>query len=156
MIEVTVVEMGPQTVVGMRKRGRYQEIPTMIAAVCQFVMSKGIQFLGPPVFVCHEVSAEAVAKADSEGSADVEVAVPVSAKVEGSGDVECYELPGGTMAKTIHKGPYEECESTYEKLFAWIAQSGKTVAGPIREVYLNDPNQVSPEEIMTEIYAPIE
>jgi effector-binding domain-containing protein len=28
--------------------------------------------------------------------------------------------------------------------------------GPIREIYLNDPREVSPEELLTEIYAPIE
>ena len=60
------------------------------------------------------------------------------------------------MAKTVHRGPYEACEPTYAKLFAWIGENGKRIAGPLREVYLNDPKEVPPEEILTEIYAPIE
>jgi len=32
---------------------------------------------------------------------------------------------------------------------------GKTIIGPIREVYLNDPTTVKKEEILNEIYAPI-
>ena len=56
------------------------------------------------------------------------------------------------MAKIIHKGPYEECVPTYEKLFSWIAGQGKRVVGPIREVYFNDPREVPPEEILTKIY----
>ncbi len=59
------------------------------------------------------------------------------------------------MAKIIHKGPYEKCGPTYDKLFACLQQNGKTINGPIREVYLNDPHEVPPEEILTEIYAPI-
>jgi len=30
------------------------------------------------------------------------------------------------------------------------------MAGPIREIYLNDPFEVPKEELLTEIYAPIE
>ena len=95
-------------------------------------------------------------KADEEGNADVTVAVPVSGKVEGTDEIKCYELPGGKMAKIVHKGPYQECESTYEKLFAWLGQSGKRIVGPTGEVYLNDPREVPPEEFLTEIYALIE
>ena len=68
----------------------------------------------------------------------------------------CYEMPGGKMAKTVHKGPYEDCGTTYEQLFTWLAQNHVKVTGPTREVYLNDPNEVSPEDILTEIYVPIE
>ena len=59
------------------------------------------------------------------------------------------------MARVVHKGPYEQCASTYKALFAWIAQNHKKVIGPIREVYLNDPKKVAAEEILTEIYAPV-
>lgn len=59
------------------------------------------------------------------------------------------------MAKIVHKGPYEECTGTYERLFAWIKEKGMNVVGPTREAYLNDPREVSKEEIMTEIYAPV-
>ena len=155
MEEVTVVEVKPQLVLGMRKRGKYEEIAIMLPQIVQHIIEKGVQIAGPPVFVCHETSAEEVKKADSEGNADVEVAWPVAVKMEGADEMTCYELSGGKMAKIVHKGPYQECESTYEKLFAWIAQNGKTIAGPLREVYLNDPREVPEEEILTEIYAPI-
>jgi AraC family transcriptional regulator len=153
---IDVVEVGPQVVVGMRKRGKYGDIAAMIPKVCQFAVEKGVQIQGPPVFVCHEMSQEEVMKADKEASADVGVAVAVSAKVEDGAEVKCYELPGGKMAKTVHKGPYEECGPTYEELFAWVRQNRKRIVGPMREIYLNDPNEVPKEEILTEIYAPIE
>jgi effector-binding domain-containing protein len=99
---------------------------------------------------------EEAEKANEEGTADVEIAVPVDRKIDDAGEIRCYELPGGTMAKIVHQGPYEECTATYERLFAWIGAQGKRIAGPIREIYLNDPREVAPEEILTEVYAPIE
>ena len=61
----------------------------------------------------------------------------------------------GVKVKT-HFCPYEDCCPTYEKLFAWLEENDKRIMGAIREVYLNDSTEVPPEEILTEIYAPIE
>ena len=156
MEEITVVEVKPQRVLGMRKRGKYEMIATMLPHLSEFAVGRGMQIQGPPIFVCHEITPEKVMEADEAGNADVEVAIPVAGTVEETEEIKAYELPGGKMAKIIHKGPYEECGPTYEKLFAWLAAKGKEIVAPTREVYLNDPHDVSPEEILTEIYAPIE
>ena len=156
MNKVTIVEVKPQTVLGMRKRGKYEEIGTMLPMIFQFAVSQGIQIQGPPFFVCHEQSKEEVERADKEGNADVEVAVPVQGKMEGTNQIGCYEMPGGKMARIVHQGPYQDCESAYDKLFGWIIEKGMKVTGPTREVYLNDPCEVAQEDILTEIYAPVE
>lgn len=158
MSEISVVELSPQQVLGMRRKGAYREIPLMFPRIFEFVFRKNIQIAGYPIFLCHEITFEEVEKADKEENADIEVAVPVAGIVEftDNEEIQLYELPGGKMAKIIHKGPYEECVPTYEKLFSWIAERGKRIVGPIREVYFNDPREVPPEEILTEIYAPID
>ena len=156
MSEITVVELGRQLVVGMRKRGRYEMMATMIPQVCQFAVERGLQIVGRPTFLCHEASVEEAEKANREGTADVEIAVPVDRKTDRTDEIRCYELAGGTMAKIVHKGPYEASTPTYEKLFAWIGENRKRIVGPIREVYLNDPRETPPEELLTEIYVPIE
>jgi effector-binding domain-containing protein len=94
-------------------------------------------------------------KAAEEGNVDIEIAFPIKDDIEETDDMKCYELQGGKMVKIIHKGPYEKCEPTYNKLYAWIKENGKKIAGPTREAYLNDPNEVGMEEALTEIYAPI-
>jgi AraC family transcriptional regulator len=154
MSEVSVAEVKPQVVVGMWKRGTYAEISTMIAKVYEYAESSGAQIKGRPTFICHERPREAM-KANEEARADVEVVIPVANPVQNSDEITCYELPGGQMARIVHKGPYEKSVAAYKKLFEWIAQNNKKVAGPTREVYLNDPRHVPPEEILMEIYAPI-
>jgi len=156
MDEIIVVDVKTQVVLGMRKHGKYELIPQMIHKVYEFAEGRGIHIQGPPIFVCHEKTTEEVMKAYKTGNADVEIVWPITGRIEDTEEIKCYELPGGKMAKIVHKGPYEDCGPTYEKLFAWIEANGKKLAGPTREAYLNDPHQVSPEEILTDIYAPIE
>lgn len=155
MEEISVVEVPPLQVLGIRERGKYEKIKDMIMTVIQYAMEKGIPVTGPPIFLMHETSHEEALKADQEGNADIEIAWPVSGKVAGRGAIRNYTLPGGIMAKMVIRGPYEESGPAYERLFTWIRQNKKEIAGPIRELYLNDPREVPPEEILTEIYIPI-
>jgi AraC family transcriptional regulator len=104
LAELTVVEVKPQLVLGMRKRGRYEEIAILLSRLCEFAFGNGLEMIGPPIFVCHELTPEEAQKANEAGNADVEVAIPIAPKTEGTADVKCYVLPGGKMAKTLHRG----------------------------------------------------
>ncbi len=66
-------------------------------------------------------------------------------------------LPAGRTAVLRFKGPYAEMEGAYKWLFgSWLAQSGEEVADrPSYEEYLNDPSQVAPAELLTDIYLPL-
>ena len=156
MDEITVVEVTPQLVLGMRKTSGYEEIGTLIQKLCELAANRNIEIIGPPIFICHEMTVEEAMEAYEQKNADIEVAIPISQYTEGTDEARCYELPGGNMAKTVHKGPYEECTPTYEKLFSWLEENNKKLVGPLREVYLNDPRDVPPEDILTDIYAPVE
>ncbi|MEL4305472.1 GyrI-like domain-containing protein [Methanococcoides sp. LMO-2] len=156
MSDIDIVEVGPQLVIGMRKTGKYELIAEMLPDLFHYAFDNGLEITGGPTFICHEIGEEAAMKAYREGNADVEVAVPIANKVDGTDTIKCYELPGGKMVKTIHKGPYEDSTQTYREFFAWIEEKGLTITGPTREIYLNDPMEVPPEEILTEIYAPVD
>jgi effector-binding domain-containing protein len=60
------------------------------------------------------------------------------------------------VATTLHIGPYEQLHVVYADLAAWITAHGYVVDGPVREVYLNGPDEVaSPDEFRTEVRMPI-
>lgn len=155
MHEIEVVEEQPMLVAGMRKQGQYKEIAKMLPALFEYVMSRNARIAGPPMFLWHEKSVKEANEADKAGRADIEVCAPIAARIPETDQIKCYELPGGSMVKMVHKGPYESSGPAYEKLFAWIEGNGKKLCGPIREGYLNDPRTVEPQEILTVIYAPI-
>lgn len=155
MADVSVVEVPAQTVLGVKRIGHYSDIPTALGDLVGYAVSKDAALVGAPIALMYETGKEAVEKADAEGTAVVDVAFPIAEPVEVSGEFKVYELPGGTMARIVHKGPYEECEEAYNAVFAWISGNGKRIVGPIREVYPNDPRAVAPEDILMEIYVPI-
>ena len=140
----------------MRRKGKYEAIGQMIPELCGFAVKKAVAISGPPAFVCHELTPEEAQKANADGTADLEVVVPVARRTRGKGEFRCYTMPGGKMARIVHEGAYKDVGGAYMKLFEWIGQNGKHVSGPIREVYLNEPGKVPDEKLLTEIYAPIE
>lgn len=68
---------------------------------------------------------------------------------------ERVELPGGSFAKLLHVGPYEALGVAYHALHAFVQERGRERRGPMREIYLNDPVEVSPAAIRTEVWLPI-
>ena len=103
---------------------------------------------GPPLVVYHDVI-----DADTDG--DIEVCVPLAGPMEPDGGVAMRELAGGSMATTLHRGPYDEIGAAYDAVMDWISREGHTVTGPPREIYLNDPQTVRPDDLLTRIEFPI-
>jgi effector-binding domain-containing protein len=59
-----------------------------------------------------------------------------------------------TVAAIVHVGPYQNVGGTIERLMAWMKDQGCVAGGPLMERYLNNPMQVKPEELRTEIWIP--
>ena len=64
-------------------------------------------------------------------------------------------LPAGSVAVARHVGPYEEMGLAEHALYAWAEEHGFEASAPIRELYLNDPREVPPEALETEVILPI-
>jgi effector-binding domain-containing protein len=65
-------------------------------------------------------------------------------------------LPGGPFAHALHTGPYEEIALTVHGVLAWFGDHGHAPAGPVREVYLNDPGSTPPERLETRVLIRLE
>ena len=67
-------------------------------------------------------------------------------------------IPGGEYAVTTHFGPYQKLGDTYTRLLGqWLPRSGRELrSAPCFEVYLNDPQSTEPEDLLTDIYAPLQ
>lgn len=84
--------------------------------------------------------------------------VTVDEGFQPEGDVGVQTIDGGDFAVTTHHGSYDKLNETYAKLHGeWMPRSGRTFRStPCYEVYLNDPESTEPEELLTDIYAPLE
>src|SRR5436305_8525647 len=95
MSDVSVVKLEPQVIAAVRRHTRLAELPSVIRGYYDIVFAA--------------VRAGRVAKSGrnvalyrnvTDGAADVECGVPVSARFEDFGEIECREIPGGEYATT--------------------------------------------------------
>ena len=146
---ITVKEVPPMTVASVRVHTTLAAIASDLAEGFGRVgAAVGGPPAGAPLVIFHDVI-------DEETDGDIEVCFPVARPVEATGDVASRELEGGSMVTTTHKGPYDQISPAYHTLTGWVQERGHEFAGPPREIYLNDPTSVEPEEILTEIQWPI-
>ncbi|MEW6059024.1 MAG: MerR family transcriptional regulator [Actinomycetota bacterium] len=151
--EVQVKEVPPQQVAAVRMHTSIETIGNDVAEgfgkIGAAVGKAGIPFAGPPLLIMFDVL-------DEESGGEMELAFPVAKPFPGEGEVFGRELEGGTMAWTMHSGPYDEIGPAYHTLTGWIQEHGHEIAGPSREVYLTDPSETpDPADYLTEVQFPI-
>jgi AraC family transcriptional regulator len=71
--------------------------------------------------------------------------------------LQAWVLPAGPCAVLRYRGPYASMHAAYRWLFGqWLPHSGQQPAEhPLYEVYLNDPRQVAPADLLTDIHLPL-
>jgi effector-binding domain-containing protein len=150
--EVTVKELQPQQVVSIRLRGLStigEVMGPTLGELFEYVGKSGGFPAGPPFCIYHDTEA----KGDDM---EYDVCIPVGQPLTATGRIDAYELPGGPAAATMHVGPYTDVGGAYQALMGWIQAHGHETAGPPREIYLTDPNQVEdPAQLRTEVLWPI-
>ena len=108
-----------------------------------------VKIVGPPITIYHDHEY-------TEEEGDLEIAVPITGKVTiNDADIEVKNLPKRKVVSLVHKGSYETIGMAYKALLEYISEEGLETMGPMMDIYLNDPNTVEPEEILTEIQAPV-
>jgi len=65
------------------------------------------------------------------------------------------EVSGGEFAVVTHVGPYEQLGLAYHALYAWAQEHGHEPHGLIREIYVNDPANVPPGALQTDLLLPL-
>jgi len=152
MYGIEAKQVPDQPVLMVRKRTTMDGIGEAMGAAFGELMAhmgrNGIIPTGPPMCVYPE-------DLDQERGGEMWVCMPVAPGVAGEGPVEATVLPGGSMASTVHKGPYDGLGQAYGALVGWVQEHGHRPAGPMRDIYLTDPDQVPPEEYLTEVQWPI-
>jgi AraC family transcriptional regulator len=87
---------------------------------------------------------------------EYEAGVVVATPFAGSDEVKPGELGGVEAAVGMHVGPYDTLERTYDAMMEWITGQGRSVAGPMWEVYLTDPSsEPDPQAWRTEVFIPV-
>ncbi|EAR24557.1 hypothetical protein A20C1_13037 [marine actinobacterium PHSC20C1] len=84
-----------------------------------------------------------------------EVCLPITKPFTGHPTLRSHELVGGLVATITHVGSYDGLKATYNQLFDWFSEHGHTYAGAPREIYLNSPDEVAEDQLLTTIEMPV-
>lgn len=84
--------------------------------------------------------------------------VVVDEGFEGEGDVGLQQVSGGEYAVATHRGHYARLSETYTILCGqWLPGSGRQARwAPALEIYRNSLRDTAPEELLTDIWVPVE
>jgi effector-binding domain-containing protein len=85
---------------------------------------------------------------------NLEVGVELETPWAGHGEVVGSALPTGTVATTVHFGPYNRLHEAHQAIRDWCAKNGYTSAGPNWEVYGHwvDEWNTDPSQIRTDVF----
>ena len=154
MFDPSIKQIEEQTVAFKVMTGSYSQIPQGYGQLYAWVGQHGLQPTGMPQAVYLTPPDET-----PESEAIWELWAPVAPNAsEVAADEQAIgvkRIDAGLVASIMHRGPYEGIAPDYERLFAWIPGQGCTICGPPREVYYSDPDEVPPEEYLTEIQVPV-
>jgi effector-binding domain-containing protein len=167
LIEPTIKEVPALRVLSRREKGALsatigKTIGDLMAVVFDPKNQRNqVKIAGPLMALYHEEGCtegnpDCEVDCWAEKEVDIEVAVPVVGRLEiGDPKMELKSLAETKVLSVVHKGSYETLFMTYRDIFKYMAKSSMETAGPIRELYLNDPSKTPVEELMVEIQVPI-
>ena len=140
--DVEVEDLAPQPAAVVRAHVASEDIESFLGGVFEEVAAtagqQGLQVAGPPFGRW----------TPGDGGFDVTAGFPVTGRVEARGRVEADELPGGTVARTLHTGPYDGVGAAYAAAFDWLAGHALVAAGEPWESYLDGPEVAQPRTLV--------
>jgi len=150
--EIELKELKPQPMVSIRTSCKVAEIGPVLAEllpeVFYYLDKRGVRPAGPPFTRYHSYDGT---------NCEIEAGMPVAEPQPGEGRITAGELPGGTVAVTVHVGPYEELPVAHDAIDAWLKENGKKSRGPQWESYVTDPGkEPDPHKRQTELLWPVE
>lgn len=149
--EVRIADAEPFAYAYLECRGSYAQIPAKINEFMGAFFQQGLTPQGS--FFAMYLNAPADVK---EEDLLWRLGFPVAAGAAVAAPLQQGECRAAKIAVYVHVGPYDKVGESYAKVFAFIADQGYKPAGPCIEKYLNNPMEVKPEELRTEINVPVE
>lgn len=154
-MDVRIEELATMQVVFARGVGPYQLVAQQAwQRLCAWAGPRGL--FGPTTLclgICHDDP-----EVTPPDKIRYDAAMTISRPVTPEGDIGVQEIPAGKYAVATHHGPYEKLGETWGQLCGqWLPRSGRRLrSAPSFEIYRNDPNTTPPQDLVTDLYAPIE
>ncbi len=125
----------------------FKAITAAIGKVQDAVKAAGLKQAGPPF---------AVFLSTDDASFHFQAMVPLAEKPEGKSDladgVTLGESPSGKAIKFLHRGAYDDIDSTYDLITAYLDEKGLEAKNLFIEEYLTDTKESDDATLEADIY----
>jgi AraC family transcriptional regulator len=131
--------------------GPYSQMSAKIGEFMNAYMSQGLGGFGGIMAVYLNMPAQV-----PEAELKWRIGMPIGKEAEPAAPLkkDVFDFP--KVAHSVHVGPYERVHETYAKMTAYLEKNGWKIVGPPYEMYLDNPEEVAPEKLRTEITMPVE
>ncbi len=125
----------------------YKSITESFARITAALAKAGIKPIGHPLAVFTET--------DDNGfkfQGMIPIVKPADDKTSLDGGVTIGQLPAGKVIKFQHRGPYDDIDSTYEAITAYLDERGYEAQNLFIEEYLNEAKGADDPGLAVDIY----
>ena len=153
-MKVEIRQLQSLRVAFIRHTGPYSEVGQTWDRLLTFMGKEGYLAGNPMMLgICHDDP-----EVTPPDKIRYDACLAVDESFSPTGDIGIQTVDGGEYAVTTHHGPYNNVGRTYSELLGqWIPRSGHELRNqPCFEVYVNDPQSTPPEELLTDIFVPIQ
>jgi AraC family transcriptional regulator len=154
MHEVEIKRLDEMVLVGLFHQGSYHEIGKAFEKLNVFGRAKGL--MGPDMrsFGVYFDDPDVV----ETGELNSFAGIVETQETFPEDPFERVQFSGGRFAVMRFKGPYAQLPSAYHWFYGtWLVQTEQILRdAPCLEAYLNDPREVAPSDLLTDIFMPIE
>jgi AraC family transcriptional regulator len=149
-LEPEIKNIESATVLVLPMKGSYEQHDEAIEEITEYARRNNIKTTGPIIGIYYD-NPELV----KEEELKWEIGFFVSSDTRVEKPYIVKELPAGMVASLICVGPYEETGSCMSKLLDFVEKEGVIPAGPVRKIYLTNPDEEKSENYRTEIQLPV-
>jgi effector-binding domain-containing protein len=130
--------------------GPYDQLPELFGEVVGYVMKENLQIIEPPYGIFMNSPLDVAPE-----ELQYEVGIAFIGDANGEGRVKIKEIPAHQAVSTAYKGPYGQAAQIYQALIKYADENGYNIAGAVKEIYMNNPMEVSEDELLTEVQFPV-
>ncbi|MCL2115278.1 MAG: GyrI-like domain-containing protein [Methanobrevibacter sp.] len=144
--EVKIQEVKIGSVANIKHKGSFKELNKFYGQLENWIKNNGLKSLG--TYHCRfDLQNEDV----SSNNIFFELAMPVEKLDKYEHSVKISQIPERDVVSALYKGPYSNLHSIHRTLADYTRNNDLAPMDSPTEIYLNDPLEVKPNELLTEV-----
>jgi effector-binding domain-containing protein len=148
-LRVSIKDVEPFTYVCLPHRGPFRAINHTIDRLLEVSSLQDIFPTGPLMSVFYGSPIELKPE-----NREWEVGFPVSPQLLAQPPLRAKSWDSALVAEAYYDGPFDKVSETYAKIYAWLEANGYEPDGPTMDMYVSDPESMSPDDYHSRIWVP--